>query len=359
MSTPVQANLQRQNSSGTFVPWNLDDTDPDLPAGIGASDPTIDYGVRAGIGTPGDATATSVTSGSVIAYLKAIWTAITAGVKVTNFPATQNVSGTVSVSDFPATQAVSAASLPLPAGAAADGTDGTGITAPTGAVGIRGWLSGIYAALKSTLSVSGTVAVSNLPATQPVSGTVTVDQSSGASLHADIDTLPPLVAGSAAIGTVGVTVLPSIPAGSALIGSVDVANLPTVQPVSGTVTVNQGTPPWPVTTPDLDNRFYSLLNQKIPDGHEMRSCLQSGTYYDPEGAGTTYTGADSASIYLGHAPSGSALTATVWDVIRLYFDTAGNPVLWRTVTGAAWLTDSATAGTINGGAISGLSGVWG
>ena len=30
---------------------------------------------------------------------------------------------------------------------AQDGTDGTGITAPTGAVGIRGWLSGIYSKL--------------------------------------------------------------------------------------------------------------------------------------------------------------------------------------------------------------------
>ena len=39
---------------------------------------------------------------------------------------------------------VSATSLPLPANAAQDGTDGTGITQPTGGAGIRGWLSGIY-----------------------------------------------------------------------------------------------------------------------------------------------------------------------------------------------------------------------
>lgn len=103
---------------------------------------------------------------------------------------TQPISGTVAVSNLPATQPVSAVSLPLPTGAAQDGTDGTGITAPTGGVGIRGWLSGIYSKLSGTLTavisgtvavtgtfwqatqpVSGTVAVSNFPATQPVSAT--------------------------------------------------------------------------------------------------------------------------------------------------------------------------------------------
>ncbi len=53
---------------------------------------------------------------------------------------------------------VSAASLPLPSGAAQDGTDGTGITAPSGAVGIRGWLSGIYNRLASPLTVNNQVA---------------------------------------------------------------------------------------------------------------------------------------------------------------------------------------------------------
>lgn len=38
----------------------------------------------------------------------------------------------------------SESAMPLPEGAAQDGVDGTGITAPTGGSGIRGWLSGIY-----------------------------------------------------------------------------------------------------------------------------------------------------------------------------------------------------------------------
>jgi hypothetical protein len=60
---------------------------------------------------------------------------------------------------------VSAGTLPLPAGAAQDGTDANGVTPPAGAVGIRGWLSGIYSKLASSISVTGTF----WQATQPVS----------------------------------------------------------------------------------------------------------------------------------------------------------------------------------------------
>jgi hypothetical protein len=43
-------------------------------------------------------------------------------VSVSNFPATQPISGSVSVSNFPATQPISAASLPLPTDAATETT---------------------------------------------------------------------------------------------------------------------------------------------------------------------------------------------------------------------------------------------
>ncbi|MDT7951707.1 MAG: hypothetical protein RQ966_09400 [Acetobacteraceae bacterium] len=76
----------------------------------------------------------------------------------------------VSVGNLPATQAISAASLPLPAGAAQDGTDASGVAAPAGGVGIRGWLSGIYAKLSATLSVG---LASPLPAGSNVIGGVT------------------------------------------------------------------------------------------------------------------------------------------------------------------------------------------
>jgi hypothetical protein len=48
---------------------------------------------------------------------------------------------------------------------AQEGTDGTGITAPTGAIGIRGWLSGIYNKLSGALAVTGTF----WQTTQPIS----------------------------------------------------------------------------------------------------------------------------------------------------------------------------------------------
>ncbi|MHB8915934.1 MAG: hypothetical protein ACYC4K_09010 [Thiobacillus sp.] len=64
------------------------------------------------------------------------------------------VSGTF----YQATQPVSVAALPLPGGASQDGTDATGVTAPTGGVGIRGWLSGIYNKLLGILSVQLTSA---------------------------------------------------------------------------------------------------------------------------------------------------------------------------------------------------------
>lgn len=63
-------------------------------------------------------------------------------VSVTNFPATQPVSGSVSVSNLPATQPVS------------------------GTVSVGNF--------PATQPVSGTVSVGNFPATQPVSGTVSV-----------------------------------------------------------------------------------------------------------------------------------------------------------------------------------------
>ncbi len=61
---------------------------------------------------------------------------------------------------------------------AQDGTDGTGVTPPAGAVGIRGWLSGIYKALTGTLTVNqaGSTGTdySATPSAVPVAGDVLV-----------------------------------------------------------------------------------------------------------------------------------------------------------------------------------------
>jgi hypothetical protein len=61
-------------------------------------------------------------------------------------------------------------------GEPANGTDGTDIVPPTGGVGIRGWLSGIYQKLSNALSVTFTntaIEVSNFPDEQAVTGPLT------------------------------------------------------------------------------------------------------------------------------------------------------------------------------------------
>lgn len=147
-------------------------------------------------------------------------------VDVDNFPATQPISGSVSVSNFPATQpvsgtgtfAVSAASLPLPTGAATSANQ-TNASQKTQIVDGSG---NVIASTSNALNVD----VTNFPATQAVSGTVAVSAIAGA-----------------------------LPAGTNALGSVSVSNFPATQPVSGTVTSNQGTAntvanAWPVKITD-------------------------------------------------------------------------------------------------------------
>jgi hypothetical protein len=67
-------------------------------------------------------------------------------------------------------------------GVAKDGTDGAGITPPTGGAGIRGWLSGIY----NTLLTAG-IAVATLPAlvaSSAIIGKVGIDQTTPGSTNA-------------------------------------------------------------------------------------------------------------------------------------------------------------------------------
>jgi hypothetical protein len=127
---------------------------------------------------------------------------------------------------------------------------------------------GVNAFVTNTVGVSGTVSVSNFPATQPVSGTVTANQGTtpwadnvtqfgssnvvtgtGASglgiprVTVSSDSFPATqpISGTVSVsnfpatqavsGTVGVSSLPSIPAGTNNIGAVTVANLPATQNV--------------------------------------------------------------------------------------------------------------------------------
>ena len=140
---------------------------------------------------------------------------IPAGLNVNNFPATQAVSGTVTANagtGFPSTTTA--------------GTSGTNL------ITIQGSPSGV------AIPISGTV-------TTTPSGTQNVNQLQlgGATLGAAT------TAGTSATGNI--QGIQGVAGGVALpiSGSVSVSNFPATQPVSGTVTVNQGTSPWVVTTP--------------------------------------------------------------------------------------------------------------
>src|SRR5665213_1963681 len=104
-------------------------------------------------------------------------------ISVSNFPATQVVSGSVSVSNFPA--------------------------------------------FPATQVVSGSVSVSNLPVTQPISGSVT------------------LLGTSTIAGTVSVSNFPAFPATQVVSGTVSVSNFPAFPAIQA---VSQSGAPWSVQT---------------------------------------------------------------------------------------------------------------
>jgi hypothetical protein len=117
-------------------------------------------------------------------------------ISVSNFPATQPVSGTVAVSNFPSSQAVtgtfwqttqpvSVSSLPLPTGAATSALQTTGNTSlATIATNIPA--QGQALAADSMPVVLTAAQISTL--TPPTSLTVT--QSTGSNLHVDVDSAP-------------------------------------------------------------------------------------------------------------------------------------------------------------------------
>ena len=112
------------------------------------------------------------------------------------------------------TLAISAAALPLPTNAAADGTDATGVTQLTGGVGIRGWLSGIYSKLSGTIAVSGTfwqatqpVSVASTLATSETYANLTVNAAGGAGAPISVPTSGATLLAAARIGRKEITLI--------------------------------------------------------------------------------------------------------------------------------------------------------
>lgn len=135
-------------------------------------------------------------------------------IKVDGSGVTQPVSGTF----WQSTQPISAASLPLPSGAATSAKQpalGTAGTAASDVITIQG-IASMTAVKVDGSAVTQPVSGTFWQATQPVSGTVTVQQSTASSLKVDLS-------GTAANAT-----------------AIKVDGSAVTQPVSGTVTANQG-----------------------------------------------------------------------------------------------------------------------
>lgn len=150
--------------------------------------------------------------------------------------ATENVTGSVAVTNFPATQPVSAAALPLPTGASTEATlalikaktdnidvalstrtkpadtqkvDGSAVTQPVSGPLTDAQLRATPVPVSGTVTITdgsgpvtvdGTVAVSNFPATQPISA-VALPLPAGAATDASLTTLDTDL--KAEIGVVG------------------------------------------------------------------------------------------------------------------------------------------------------------
>jgi hypothetical protein len=137
-------------------------------------------------------------------------------------------SGSVSVSNFPATQPVSG-SVSVSNFPATQPVSGS-VSVSNTSLAVTG---DFYPA---TQPVSGSISVSNLPATQPVSGSVSVSNFPA--------TQP--VSGSVSVSNTSLAVTGDFyPATQPVSGSISVSNLPATQPVSGSVSVSN----FPATQP--------------------------------------------------------------------------------------------------------------
>jgi mRNA-degrading endonuclease toxin of MazEF toxin-antitoxin module len=150
-------------------------------------------------------------------------------------PAGSNALGSVTVGNLPATQAVTAATLPLPTGAASDAS----VQAVKTALGIPLQQTGGSVAVASLpplpagANAIGQVSVSNLPAIQAVTA-ATLPLPAGAASDASVQAVKTALGTplQQTGGSVAVVSLPPLPAGANAIGQVSVSNLPITQPVS-------------------------------------------------------------------------------------------------------------------------------
>jgi hypothetical protein len=284
------------------------------------------------------------------------------------------VDGTVAVTGtfWQATQPVSAASLPLPTGAATSANQSTANTSldsidtkidalttpsdtqPISAASLPLPLGAATAAKQPALGTAGTASADVLSVqgiasmtpllvdgsgvTQPVSGTVTANLAAGTNNIGDVDvlSLPALPAGNNNIGDVDVASLPALPTGANTIGAVTQNGTWTVQPGN---TAN--TTPWLVK----ETRSGTATTSNVSGSASNVTLLASNT----DRLGATIYNDSSAVLYL---KLGATASATSFTVLLLgngsgaggYFEVPAHYTgiidgIWASATGAARVTE--------------------
>ena len=181
-------------------------------------------------------------------------------VAVTNWPTSQNVNGTVSISGE--VEVKNDTGNPLPVSGTVSVSNFPATQPVSGSVSVSNFPA--TQTVNGSVTVSGTVDVGNYPATQTVDGTVDVGNfpttfdvgnfpaTQTVDGTVDVGNFP---ATQTVDGTVDVGNFPATypvtgtfwQTTQPVSGSVSVSNFPATQPVSGTVTANQGTSPWVVS----------------------------------------------------------------------------------------------------------------
>jgi hypothetical protein len=184
-------------------------------------------------------------------------------VSVSNFPATQQISGTLNVGNFPTVQPVSGTvAISNQPALAFDANGNLKVSSPntqsvTGTVSVSNFpttqqVSGSVGITNfpATQTITGAVSVSNFPANQAISGSVAVNNQppfvfdANGNLRVNFPAVQP-VSGSLSISNqpaftfdANGNLKVSNPVSQAVTGTVSVSNFPATQPVSGSVGIN-------------------------------------------------------------------------------------------------------------------------
>jgi hypothetical protein len=224
-----------------------------------------------------------------------------------------------------------------------------------------------------SLTVDGTVAVSNFPATQAVSGTVEIGATSLAALEsttvqngAGVSAVN-IQDGGNSITVDGTVVVSNFPATQPVSGSVSVSNFPATQPVSGPLTDTQ----LRATAVPISGTVSTGLTQPLTDTQLRATAVPiSGTVTANAGTGTQNVSVQNASIavtgtfFQATQPvSGSVTADTELPAATALGDATANPTAphvgscIEAYNGTTWdrlKTDTALAGTAANNTVVGI-----